>query len=61
MPVNDGNQTVPTVLFPDGSDADQPAAWSQVQDRLETSRLTEPRQASSPGPSGQRRRRTSAR
>ncbi len=34
MGVNDGNQTVPTVLFPDGSAATNPSL-EQVRQRLE--------------------------
>jgi mycoredoxin len=34
MGVNDGNQTVPTVLFPDGTAATNPSA-DQVRQRLE--------------------------
>ena len=33
MPVNGGNQTVPTVVFPDGSAATNPSL-AQVRDRL---------------------------
>ena len=33
MSVNDGNQTVPTVVFPDGSTLTNPSVI-QVQDRL---------------------------
>ena len=33
MSVNDGNQTVPTLLFPDGSSATNPSV-DQVRDRL---------------------------
>ena len=34
MSVNDGNRTVPTVLFPDGTAATNPSL-NQVSDRLE--------------------------